>query len=332
MMRVSRVRADTWNALVQQFERLEGCIFRGQCSSSWILENTIERRFPDLNWQHVEYDLLHGFKRRAHNYLGQQHIPDTPGEWLALMQHFGAPTRLLDFTYSPFVAAYFAFEEKPTDGAADCAIWAINPYWCHGHFGRIALLKGVFGKQPDDFTAGVADAKSGPPFDSRTDAEVAGMLASSFIEKNALSNIDEVVSVFEPDRLSERMAAQQGVFLWPGRVTSRVSQNIEALSDASVGVLQIVVPASERGRALDQLRLMNITRASLFPGLDGFASSFRHRFVQESLESRIQRAKARDVGDTARPTPTSAHAAADAANRLGNGLFGPSEAEDKGGK
>jgi len=41
------------------------------------------------------------------------------------MQHHGAPTRLLDFTYSFYIAAYFALEESEKD----CAIWALNMKW-----------------------------------------------------------------------------------------------------------------------------------------------------------------------------------------------------------
>ena len=45
---------------------------------------------------------------------------------VSTMQHHGAPTRLLDFTYSVYVAAYFALENADSDG---CAVWAVNGPW-----------------------------------------------------------------------------------------------------------------------------------------------------------------------------------------------------------
>jgi FRG domain len=66
--------------------------------------------------------LLGAFKRRAHQY-----IPDLPDkedelEWLALMQHYGAPTRLLDCTTSPYVATFFA--ATSVQSPEDSAVWA----------------------------------------------------------------------------------------------------------------------------------------------------------------------------------------------------------------
>ena len=103
----------TWSKLVSHFERFgSSWMFRGHASAKWPLRSTLDRRTPPNSGgkSSAEHQLLAAFRRRAHNYLDAQHIPTTQGEWLALMQHFGAPTRLLDFTWSPFVAAYFAFE------------------------------------------------------------------------------------------------------------------------------------------------------------------------------------------------------------------------------
>src|SRR5216684_1282684 len=77
-----------------------------------------------------EVAIVREFMRRAHHYL-----PDVPGddnwfEWLALMQHHGAPTRLLDWTYSPSVAVHFALSHASRQPNADLAVWMVNTEWC----------------------------------------------------------------------------------------------------------------------------------------------------------------------------------------------------------
>jgi hypothetical protein len=114
--------------------------------SRWELKTSLERHTPaEMKPSDAEIRRLHEFKRRAHTYLQPQHIPaeDNAGEWLALMQHFGAPTRLLDVTESPYVAVYFAIEEAG-QGVEACAVWAINRIWCLEAAGN-AILK----DQPD---------------------------------------------------------------------------------------------------------------------------------------------------------------------------------------
>ena len=65
--------------------------------------------------------------------------------------------------------------------------------------------------------------------------------------------------------------------------------NLRMMPDWQSAVRRVVLPASDRGLALEELRLMNITRASLFPGLDGFAQSFRQLLVKESRQRAIIR-------------------------------------------
>lgn len=101
--------------------------FRGQGKSEWPLNTTLSRYLIDYkvhqdSWAHQEARIIRIFRRKAGLFL--QHVPkeDDVFEWLALMQHHGAPSRLLDFTWSPFVAAFFALEKAKTD----CAVWAVN--------------------------------------------------------------------------------------------------------------------------------------------------------------------------------------------------------------
>ncbi|HUQ96918.1 MAG TPA: FRG domain-containing protein, partial [Chitinophagaceae bacterium] len=85
--------------------------FRGQLHTHWELRNAIERTDFIKRHNGIEADFVQEFKRGARNYLAKDETPGHLIEWLALMQHHGAPTRLLDFSKSPFVAAFFAFEQ-----------------------------------------------------------------------------------------------------------------------------------------------------------------------------------------------------------------------------
>jgi hypothetical protein len=107
---------------------LHGWAFRGQSSAAWPVESALTRRLLRYGvhpsaWPLQERRILSLFKRKAHLFL--QHIPDETDyfQWLGLMQHHGAPTRLIDFTWSPEVAAFFALESA-TPGT-HCAVWAI---------------------------------------------------------------------------------------------------------------------------------------------------------------------------------------------------------------
>lgn len=106
-------------------------IFRGQSDSDWPLEPSFDRAFKFLEKKDqckAMSMLIKTFKKESENI-------DVPGDvWkdeiktLSLGQHYGLPTRLLDWTESPYMAAFFAFCESITYGASSdyVAIWAIN--------------------------------------------------------------------------------------------------------------------------------------------------------------------------------------------------------------
>lgn len=82
------------------------------------LQSALERYCVDNQFDlgdagYHEYLLTREFRLRAHHYLTD--LPDDADylEWWSLMRHYGAPTRLLDWTYSIYVATYFALEKKP---------------------------------------------------------------------------------------------------------------------------------------------------------------------------------------------------------------------------
>lgn len=90
-------------------------IFRGLGDSEFRLKPAIERHAhqKSIPWLALEKLVALEFRSRARTHLSASTLPDSQDDlsWLALMQHYSIPTRLLDFTFSPFVALYFAVRE-----------------------------------------------------------------------------------------------------------------------------------------------------------------------------------------------------------------------------
>jgi hypothetical protein len=99
--------------------------FRGERDERWPLYSSLSRYMQAFGvspaaWTKQEARILRVFKRKAHQFLDKPPDPDDDFQWMALMQHHGAPTRLIDFTWSPYVAAFFALERAIGDGV----VWA----------------------------------------------------------------------------------------------------------------------------------------------------------------------------------------------------------------
>ncbi|HBJ85594.1 MAG TPA: hypothetical protein DDZ88_17300 [Verrucomicrobiales bacterium] len=242
---------------IHEYANRPGWIFRGHQKEGWELQTSIERccnrhQIPPNERRATEDRIFREFRRIYHQYA--LHLPGRGAivEWLSLMQHHGAPTRLLDFTYSVYVAAYFATEVAE----GDCAIWAIDSPWLREQAMEILHANG----KEQEIVARLSH---------RFNEEDEDVASKSFFSAPYV-RAAWPINAF---RLNERLRIQQGIFLVPGDVSQTFVENLDAIPEAKDRLIKIVVPSALISEARKQLFFMSISRTSLFPGLDGYAQS-----------------------------------------------------------
>jgi hypothetical protein len=225
--------------------------FRGQRDASLPLFSALSRylltyKISPRAWPDQEERILRIFKRKAVHFLDHVPVRDDDFQWLALMQDHGAPTRLLDFTWSPYVAAFFALHNA-TDEAA---IWAVNPF----EIGKVRQLG------------------SDQSIELRNmDPEPAGNYLRFYLPGKI-----PFVWMGEPYAMNRRLIAQSGTFVLPGVLDQPIEQILEQYPNPKETLIKFLLPVEIRDKGMRELYRMNITQATLFPDLDGLARSLAY--------------------------------------------------------
>jgi hypothetical protein len=243
------LRFDSWAGFRDAITapRFAAWAFRGQGDAGWPLACSLHRHFHAFGvdrraWRAQEERILRVFRRKAGNYLAHVPAPDDHFQWLALMEHHGAPTRLLDLTWSPYVASFFALEPA----TARSAVWAIDPQAALRHAGR---------------TARTAAAR----LDPRDPAAFA---------RHYLAGRRPFVWIGEPEAMNRRLIAQSGTFAVASVIDRSIDEIIAGYDPRAV--VKFELARAVREPALRELYSMNITQATLFPDLDGLARSLAY--------------------------------------------------------
>lgn len=226
-------------------------MFRGQANNEWNIESTLDRlerkfpTYPNFHWtvpdefgccplsrdRHFK-----AFKEAARGKLGNILGNLSINEWWGLAQHHGLSTPMLDWTYSPFIALYFAFEE---DGFKN------DKNWSTPHKRVVLALSSHLITEKDSI-----DGPSPKPFSPGAHIGYRiGNQAGLFLKMPEQCELESYI---------------QGHF--PEETTDGPHRGREIL-------YKIHIPNEGRKECLKFLNKMNINRLSLFPDLDG-ASRF----------------------------------------------------------
>ena len=214
--------------------------WRGHSMKDWSLVPKLYRSpgLPKLE-ANLSRQFLQGARTRSDKCPKEGDIV----AWLFFMQHYGLPTRLLDWTESPLIATFFAVDTLKRSGPA--ALWAINPFYLNQSQGFGSVLLGPAG-------------------------DLASPLFKAALEQRSAQT--ERIMAIVADQVDSRMMAQYSTFTIHGTATP-----LEKLKESEKFVIRFEIPESAMGRLSEDLYLLGIRKANLFPDLDHLASELTNR-------------------------------------------------------
>lgn len=240
-------------------------IFRGQNNYKWSLLTAIER----LNLFVEESEIIEDFERHAHLYTDTRKI-DSKLEWLSLMQHHGAPTRLLDWTFSPYIAIFFALNEVEIDIHSTerqyCALYAFNYYPISKKLSKDDTYKHLF---QDNFLYKNIVSKTMPE------------LENAFLSGGFNDSIPRTILPLIPFNSHTRLRIQQGLFLCPTHFPFEDTL-LSTLKDIDYPIENIIrkylIPVELKPQIIIELNHMNINDATLFPDIEGYSRFLKKNY------------------------------------------------------
>lgn len=247
--------------------------FRGQRDAGWDLEPGVWRAARAngvVAVDEYEQNLVHRFRNRAGLY-GQNLKFDERANWLQLMQHHRLPTRLLDWSRSPLVAAYFATESASElslqdEIKSDAAIWALAPHTLNDR-----ATGGVYSITPSIESGICAGLVDGAFWGDRRSMAGTAWRNTRAVARHDLEEAPRSRAscmAVMANETSLRMLMQQGAFT----VHSVGGIPLNRDPDVSSCLLKIVVPAEAVMSFAKQIQACGFDEAGTYPDLDHLAS------------------------------------------------------------
>ena len=219
--------------------------FRGHTDSHWSLVPSIYRPpHHELNEHQLRYD----FHRRAHPFLTETtYQPDTEFDWYFLMQHYGLPTRLLDWTESALIALFFATRKANRPG--NRAVWVLNPW------------------KLNELVADIGDVIPSPK-----DAAIQSYLTPVW----SYLDLPKYPLALKPPYNSKRLASQRGAFTIHGLR----KRGLEGYAELQPHLVRIIIPQSSVATIRRELTTAGMVESVIFPDLSGLCREIYDEWIE----------------------------------------------------
>jgi hypothetical protein len=239
----------SWDERLSRFR--SRAAFRGDGRAGRELTSSLVRLGGDAGQK--ERHLIRNFRKYARrSFVGD----DSVWNWLALAQHHGLPTRLLDWTYSPYIALHFA-TDLVDDFEQDAQVWIVS--FQRANRGLPTQLSGLLEEEGSDVFTGEMLSRVTPT-----------------VETLDRLSPEPFVLFLEPPSLDDRIVNQSALF----SVMSGPHSSLEDWLRGNPGAARrIVIPARLKWEIRDKLDQANITERVLFPGLDGLSAWLRRYYT-----------------------------------------------------
>ena len=248
---------DSWDSNLSRHR--SSYVYRGLSSRNYELLSSLGRLGGP--YERLERHLLRNFRKYAHK---THNTNVSLWNWLAIAQHHGLPTRLIDWTYSPYVALHFAtanilrYDE-------DAVIWCMNYVKSNEYLPR-PLKEVIYEEGSNVFTAEMLD-----------------LVCDSQRKFDELQK-DPFVLFLEPPALDDRITNQHALFSMFSDPSAGLAQWLKKHKEL---YFRIVIPADLKWEVRDKLDQANITERVLFPGLDGLSRWLKRHYSPKDISEII---------------------------------------------
>ncbi len=257
---------DSWNDEISRYR--SPFVYRGLSDQGYPLETSL-MRLGGAYWQ-LERHMLRNFRKYAQSMAREL---DSIWHLLTVAQHHGFPTRLLDWTYSPYVALHFAtadHEKFDIDGV----IWVVNFHKAHELLPeKLHRLLESAGAQA--FTVELLTSLRPGAEGLTPEASMFQKFVQTLSEFDGLGAEEEFLLFFEPPSINDRIVNQFALFSVMPNPQRKIDDWLAAHPDL---FWRIIIPASLKWECRDKLDQCNITERVLFPGLDGLSAWLRRHY------------------------------------------------------